>query len=854
MTGPTQTHSGAQVNGLAATPAASAQNNMANGPFVIWARRIRELGYSPIPVRPGSKQPAFAGWSDLCDQAPDWRRIEVWSRKLPSAGLAVAGGYGGLVIVDVDTEDPAQQEAITKALPVPGAARVGKKGAALFFRWTGEDAAPSRSFRGENGAVLVDIIGHGRACVIPPTLHKDTGRPYRWTAPDGGLPPLRALPPLTPDDLAALEQALEPWTPKAPPLRAGIAGWRRLRSSLSERAPLRAGIADRPAASTLDKRLQAYAESALRQEAEALGGVHSGGRNQALFAGACKLGWAVHHRMLGLREFEGALLDGCQGNGLLKEDGRSACLATIRSGLHRAAHDSPPFLEERRKPTATASSPGGTEAAWPRPEPLVSQLDPAPYPVSALPRAAREAVEEVNAFVKAPVEMAAMSALSAMSLAAQAHVDVERASRLTGPAGVFTLAVADSGERKSTLDSFFIGAIRQYEKEQAEKAEPVVAAHKASHAVWKAKWDGYDAAIREAAKRGRSMIGAEASLRAMGPEPKPPRVPALLRGDDTSENMAWTLAKHWPSAGVISAEAGTVFGGCAMGPEAIMRNLALQNTLWDGKEHRVGRRTSDSFVVRGARLTVGLQIQEATLRAYYDKNGGLARGIGFFARFLVAKPRSTQGSRLFSEPPEEWPALSAFNGRMAEVLNEPAPIDEQGCLRPALLRLTPEAKSAWVELHDAIERELGAGGELYDVRDVAAKAADNIARLAAIFHAFEQGFAGSVSVERLRAAGEIVLWHLNEARRFFGEFAMAPELSDAAKLESWLIERCRRDGGNIVLRSHVQQRIGAHELRRKEKLDPALEELAELGRLRVVKSGARKEIHVNPALLVGGVG
>jgi hypothetical protein len=833
MTGTTQTYSSPQVNGVEPKLGVVGQKSVANGAFAACALEAIALGYSPIPIRPGSKRPALAGWSDLCDRAPDFQQIKAWLRRWPSAGVAVAGGFGGLIIVDIDTIDGAQQEAIARALPNPGAVRVGKKGAALFYRWAGDGAAPSRSFRGQGGCVLVDVIGHGRACVIPPTIHKDTGRPYHWTAPDAGLPPLQDLPPLTPDDLAALERALEPWTPRPKPLRVATP----------------AELAALPS----DKRLQAYAEIALRREAEQLGAVQAGGRNQALFAAACKLGWAVHHRVVGLGDFEGALLGGCERNGLVKEEGRSACLATIRSGLHRAANDPPPMLEERRR-TAVASDPAADVGApWPVPESLVSKADPAPYPVDALPGVVCEAVAEVNAFVKAPIEMAAMSAISAMSLAIQAHVDVERASRLTGPVGVFTIAVAESGERKSTLDGFFIGAIRQYEKEQAEKFEPLVAAHKADLAVWKAKWDGYDAAIKEAAKKGRATIDAEASLRAMGAEPKPPRVPVLLRGDDTSESMAWTMARSWPSAGVISAEAGTVFGAHAMGPEAIMRNLALQNTLWDGKEHRVGRRTMDSFIVRDARLTVGLQIQEATLRAYYEKNGGLARGIGFFARFLVAKPSSTQGARLFSEPPDAWPALSAFNRRMAELLNEPAPIDDQGSLCPAMLTLTPDAKAAWIELHDAVERELGSGGELYDVRDVAAKAADNVARLAAIFHAFERGFVGPIGVDHLQAAGEIVLWHLNEARRFFGEFAMAPEIADAARLESWLIERCKRDGGNVVPRSCVQQGIGAHDLRRKEKLDPALDELAELGRVRVIKNGARKEIHVNPALLKGDV-
>jgi hypothetical protein len=93
---------------------------------------------------------------------------------------------------------------------------------------------------------------------------------------------------------------------------------------------------------------------------------------------------------------------------------------------------------------------------------------------------------------------------------------------------------------------------------------------------------------------------------------------------------------------------------------------------------------------------------------FFDRSGGLAlaRGTGFLARFLVAWPESTQGFRPFSEPPMAWPALSAFHRRIAAILANPVPMDEEGVLSPAVLTLAPDAKAAWVTFHDAIEGEL----------------------------------------------------------------------------------------------------------------------------------------------------
>lgn len=485
------------------------------------------------------------------------------------------------------------------------------------------------------------------------------------------------------------------------------------------------------------------------------------------------------------------------------------------------------------------------------PLPLVAKLTPEPYPLDALPGTIRAAVEEVQGFTKAPMALIAASALGALSLAIQAHADVQRADKLAGPVALFLLTIADSGERKSTADGFFTTALRDYEAQQAEAAKPALNDYKADLDAWSVKREGIKAKLRDLAKAEKPSDRHEALLRQLEREkPLPPRVPKLLRGDETPENLAWVLCREWPSGGVVSSEAGIVFGAHGMGKDSIMRNLALLNILWDGGTLSVGRRTSESFTVKGARLTVALQVQEATLRSFFDRSGGLARGTGFLARFLVAWPESTQGYRPFTDPPPHWPALAAFNRRLAAILDQPVPIDEEGALSPLLLPLTPDTKAAWVAFHDAIEGELRNGGELYDVRDVASKSADNAARVAALFQVFEHGMGGAVGLEAFEGASRIAAWHLNESRRFFGELALPVELADAVRLDGWLIAYCRRERTLIVPRREVQ-RCGPNGLRDKAALEGALRELAEAGRVRVVHEGRRKEILVNPALIEG---
>ena len=499
----------------------------------------------------------------------------------------------------------------------------------------------------------------------------------------------------------------------------------------------------------------------------------------------------------------------------------------------------------------------GDSEGWPEPVPLVAKMTPEPYPIDALPRAIRAAAEEVQGFTKAPMPLVMSSALAVLSLAAQGHIDVKREERLQGPSGLFLLTIADSGERKSTCDQFFTSAIRDYEQEQAELAKPELKRHAAEIAAWEAEREGIISAIKQSGKMAKAVSGKDIkTLRADLAEhehhkPEAPRVPQLMRGDDTPENLAFVLARGWPSAGVVSAEAGIVFGAHGMGGDSIMRNLALLNILWDGGVLSIGRKSSDSFTVRGARLTVGLQVQEATLRSFFEKSGKLARGTGFLARFLVAWPESTQGYRPFTEAPSAWPALAAYHRRIADILAIPAPIGEDGALSPVVLSLSPEAKAAWVEFHDAIEKELCSGGELYDVRDVASKTADNAARLAGLFQVFEHGMGGAIGLEAFESASSIAAWHLTEARRFFGELALPAEMADAVRLDTWLIEYCRKQRTHLVPVQKVQQ-FGPGGLRRKPAMETAVRELEELGRARMGKEGRSKVIEVNPALLAEG--
>lgn len=484
---------------------------------------------------------------------------------------------------------------------------------------------------------------------------------------------------------------------------------------------------------------------------------------------------------------------------------------------------------------------------WPKPQQLLSKIMPEPYPIDALPDVIRNAVEEVHDFVKAPLSLVASSALATLSLAIQAYVDVKRAEKLQGPSSLYFFTIADSGERKSTCEGIYLAAIRQYQEEQIALMKPILEKYKASLDAWLAERDGLLLAIKSAAKSGKDISKLQDKLYDhQTAEPRAPKVPRILLSDETPENLAWSLARQWPSSGVVSSEAGLVLGAHGMGKDSVMRNLGLLNVLWDASTHSVGRRSSESFTVRGARLTIALQVQEPTLRNFFEKSGALARGMGFFARFLIAWPQSTQGQRFFTEPPSDWHFCNEFNRRLGSILANPIPLDDEGGLVPILMSLTEEAKAAWVDYHDSIERELTSGGELFEVRDVASKSADNAIRLAALFQVFQHGLGESIDLHSFEAASRIAAWHLNESRRFFCELALPPELADAVLLDRWLIELCQKKKDGSVNKNYIRQ-YGP--LRDGMRLDRAVRELGDLDRLKLIENGRRRIVLINPELI-----
>ena len=478
-------------------------------------------------------------------------------------------------------------------------------------------------------------------------------------------------------------------------------------------------------------------------------------------------------------------------------------------------------------------------STWNQPIPLTHVLNnETPYPFDALPNILQQVVNAYQCYGQQPLPLVACGALANLSLACQTLANVARDHYLVSPVSLYFLVIASSGERKSAADNVFSKAIRQWEAAVRKKREPERLSALTQHKAWQMERDGLLTKIKRAVYSGEDSDNYKNLLDDLvHQEPDIPIQPTLYFEDATQEALAIHLAHGWPSASLWSDEAGIILGSHSMQSNP-MRFVALLNRLWEGKSFAAHRKTSQSFILEHRRLTLNLMMQPLLLEQMVRQATGISRQSGFLARCLLAYPDSSMGTRFYQEPPEQLDGLKEYEQRIRDCLDQSQRLNQTGCINLPILKMNPQAKRLWIGFFNSIEAGLTAQGQWLEIKDFASKAAENAVRLAALFHLFS-GKTGDISVEHIEQAITLMHWYLGEARRLLEPQSTQPNLEDARKLLVWLLQqRPQTTTPRDILR------FGP--LRNKEQRDNALETLVEHQHIRLIKTGNKIHIALNP--------
>lgn len=436
-----------------------------------------------------------------------------------------------------------------------------------------------------------------------------------------------------------------------------------------------------------------------------------------------------------------------------------------------------------------------------------------------MPRQLSDVLNEISLATKAPPEMVASIEMATISSAVQHHCSMQMKPGVTVPTSLYLITIAESGERKSGVQNLLFKPFTEIQNRWHDEAIRKAEERNRQHTVWKEKVEGLRRALQKAIGKGHPSALFEEQLRALL-EAEPQLIPArkLVYVDTTAEALLAGLNEFGSSAVLLHDE----FGQFCDGPMA--RRLPLLNALWSGSECAVDRKAAGGFVLKNARLTCLLQAQPKVFERFMAKQGEQARGNGFMARALLAFPASTQGTRFEDGSTVECPTLDWFYQRCEYLLNR---------REHRALRFSPQAQYEWIQMANYYEQQMNPGGIYFAARDFASKAAENTARIAALFHAFLIDDSDEVSSEMLRYAGNLMGWYGNQFLSIMGAHNPAMELErDLYELENWIKSRLTQNNTNIMQKSYLMQ-YGPNRMRCREKLDLLLGILSSHGRLMV---------------------
>lgn len=466
-----------------------------------------------------------------------------------------------------------------------------------------------------------------------------------------------------------------------------------------------------------------------------------------------------------------------------------------------------------------------------------------PFPVDAFPKIIRNAIYEVEQHTQAPQALIAASALGVISLACQNRIDVCRLNDLRSPVSLFLLTLAESGERKSTVDKMLMKPLYQLEENLFEKYTHDLTIWRNDETIFNIEKKALMSKLKSDIRRGKDDLATNEKLKVLleSHRKAPVRFKQIFN-DATPAAIKDYLCGYWRSIGIMSDEAGTIFNGYTL------NELPFINKMWDGATFSVERKSEPEKLIRNARLTLALMVQPDVFKGYLQRKGDAAKGIGFFARCLICQPDSKQGSRKISSPLVSSEHLPVFHQRLMEIVNESIARDNQN--DRLCLRFSVEAENRWIEFYNKVESDMGGLGVLSNFKDYASKVAENMARITSLLHYFN-GNDGDIPLSTVEDAVKITTWYVNEYIHLFSKpqpFTLA--MSEADELYWWIKNHCNRLVVPYITKNTVLQ-YGPNKFRNRSKANELLSMLYSQNRILVAKKGKTTLITIaglNPVL------
>jgi Protein of unknown function (DUF3987) len=478
------------------------------------------------------------------------------------------------------------------------------------------------------------------------------------------------------------------------------------------------------------------------------------------------------------------------------------------------------------------------------PMPLFRPLPAAPvYPVDALGPILAPAAKAIAGQAQCATACAANSVLAVASLAAQGRADavlpIGQGKRT--PLSLYLLTVLESGERKSTADSFALKPVREFERELAE-------AEQAERMTYQAATSAHDSAAKALHQKHKNDRAAlQAALMDLGPAPLPPLLSILAPGgDQTFEGVFRIFQQGRPSLALLCDDGASFLGGHSLKAENKAGTTANLCRAWDGSRLERVRSLDGVCVLYDRRLAAHIMVQPGVAAEFLGDTRFADQGL--LARFLLSAPPSMAGTeaRLRSEDAhaERVAAgvaatdLAAYNATITRLLR--APIrwknehDRNAGIELNTLPLSEDAWRLYVRFSNAASDGMGKGKPMESIRPFANKLTENAVRLAGILTLIADPDAIEIDAGTLADAATLARYYADEAVRLTDAAATDPTMKRADTLRRWLLSR----PGDLIGLATIYQSCQPKSLRTAKAAREAMEVLVAHGWAMAVPDGA----------------
>lgn len=259
----------------------------------------------------------------------------------------------------------------------------------------------------------------------------------------------------------------------------------------------------------------------------------------------------------------------------------------------------------------------------------------------------------------------------------------------------------------------------------------------------------------------------------------------MLIQDVTVDGMVIGLIDRCHSQLLIAPEGASLFGGHAMSPDNLGRFMGNVSSLFSG-EALTRTRAKEHSYAEDRRLSLLVFVQPVIAMDFLSSPLVMQQGLG--NRFLYSQPQSLVGTRKFDDIElDDEPVYKEYCEKITKLANQPWKINPHtNGVDPRTVRLSDDAKAAWVKYYDAMELAIAPGGDMATHAGYAGRYSEQILRLAALLAIADDPNVVTITEETMLNAIELGSYYMDSAMSAFNVAPANKDELDAGTLLDWI--------------------------------------------------------------------